>query len=543
MSSSFEDSDSLYGLILSIQQNTEFDHPIEQFGLIETHISYVLLTGPYAYKFKKPVDLGFLDFRTLEQRKFYCEEEIRLNKRLAPELYIDVVSFTGNPERPVLNGNGPVLEYAVRMEQFAESEQALILLREGKLTDTHIEQLARQLAQFHERIAVAGPDSEYGEPQRVLQDAMDNFAALQPMLADDAEYSKRLDELASWTNSTFKAMQQRFTERKQSGFIRECHGDVHLGNIVRHRHEMLIFDCIEFSPSLHWIDVMNELAFLIMDLHEHDKPGMAQRLLNEYLQRTGDYAGLLILRFYLVYRALVRSKVAGIRLHQSHIGRRDIEQETGNEHRYLDLAQTYIQPADPALIITHGLSGSGKSTLSRDLADKINAIWIRSDVERKRLHGLQDREQSHSGLRTGIYSAESTLATYRRLAEICRMLLSAGYSVIVDASFLQKHLREIFYLLAREYARPFIILDFQADEATLKTRLQQRGRQRLDVSEADLEVLADQIRSRDRLDESETRFSIKIDAAITEHMDDLVHTISMSKREEIDDEYLDLGAG
>ena len=541
MNSSFEASDSLYRLVLSIQENTEFDHPVEQFRLLETHISYILLTGPYAYKFKKPVDLGFLDFRTLEQRKFYCEEELRLNKRLAPELYIGVVSFTGVPDRPVLNGNGPVLEYAVRMEQFAESEQALFLLRDGKLTNEHIEQLARQLAQFHECVAVAKPGSEYGEPHLVLQDAMDNFTALQPMLAGDAEYSKRLDELAAWTNRTYKETQQRFTERKQNGFIRECHGDLHLGNIVRHRNEMLIFDCIEFSPSLHWIDVMNDLAFLIMDLHEHDQPAMAQRLLNEYLQKTGDYEGLYVLRFYLVYRALVRSKVAGIRLRQSHTERQDIERETGNEHRYLDLARTFIRPADPALIITHGLSGSGKSTVSRDLADKINAIWIRSDVERKRLHDLQDLEQSHSGLRSGIYSAESTVNTYQRLAAVCRTLLAAGCSVIVDATFLQHQVRRSFYSIAREYGLPIIILDFQADEATLKSRLQQRGRQGREVSEADLEVLADQIGRQDPLDDLETQFSINIDTTSLLQMDDLKQSISMRKKQKIDAGYVDLG--
>lgn len=539
----YQDGDSLYRLILSIREHTVFNHQVTRFRLIETHISYVLLTGPYAYKFKKPVDLGFLDFSTLDRRKYFCGEEIRLNKRLAPGLYIDVVRFTGTPDRPVLNGSGPVLEYAVRMEQFAEDEQALVLLRDGKFTGGHIEQLARQLAEFHKKIAVAGTGSDYGEPQRVLQDAMDNFNTLRPILQGDAVYSKLLEELASWTDITFNHLRETFNRRKQDGYIRECHGDVHLGNIVRHRNEILIFDCIEFSPSLHWIDVINDLAFLIMDLHEHDIPDMAQRLLNEYLQRTGDYEGLLVLRFYLVYRALVRSKVAAIRLSQSHVEVQDLERETGNEHRYLDLARSYTQPPDPVLIITHGVSASGKSTLSRILAEKTGAVWIRSDVERKRLHGLQPLERSFSGLNTGIYTPESTARTIRRLADICKTILAAGYPVIVDATFMQRHTRKTFYKIARDFDRTFVILDFQAGEAELRSRIEQRDEQGPDVSEANLQILADQLRHREPLDELETHLSIRVDTTIATRLDDLVRAISVRKKKDITDCYRDLETG
>lgn len=536
-------NDCVYRLILNIQEHTEFNHPVTQFRLIETHISYVLLTGPYAYKFKKPVDLGFLDFRTLDRRKYFCEEEIRLNKRLAPGLYIDIVSFTGSADRPELNGSGTVLEYAVRMEQFAEDEQALHLLRDGKLTGEHIHQLARTLAEFHNNVAVADPGSGYGEPRLVLQDAMDNINTLRPILRGDPVYSKCLEELASWTDSIFNELRQRFTGRKQNGYIRECHGDVHLGNIVRHGNEMLIFDCIEFSPLLHWIDVINDLAFLIMDLYEHDIPEMAQRLLNDYLQRTGDYEGLYVLRFYLVYRALVRSKVAGIRLGQPHVDVQDLERETGNEHRYLDLARGFTRPPDPVLIITHGVSASGKSTHSRILAEKTGAVWIRSDVERKRLHGLQLLERSHSGLGTGLYSPENTARTLRRLADVCQTILDAGYPVIVDATFLQRHSRKTFYKIARDFNCAFVILDFQADEALLRSRIEQRQQQGSDVSEADLQVLKDQLRHREPLDEQETHLSIRIDTTAAPCVDDLVQEISKHKSRDISANYPDLEAG
>lgn len=538
-----QEEDLLYDLISSIQARTEFDHPVEKYRLIETHISYVLLTGPFAYKFKKPLDLGFLDFRTLEKRKYYCEEEIRLNRRLAPDLYRDVVAFCGSPEQPVLNGSGPVLEYAVRMEQFAEDEQALNLLHQGKLTGAHMEQLAWQLADFHQNVSVAQPDSEYGTSRQIRQYAMDNFSALRPMLEGDGRYSKILENLSSWTSTMVEKLDDEFTVRKQNGFIRECHGDVHLGNIVRHRNKMLIFDCVEFSRALHWIDVINDLAFLIMDLDEHNQAAMAQRLLNAYLQYTGDYAGLNLLRFYLVYRALIRSKVAGIRLGQSHLEVGESEQEAGNEHRYLKLASRYTRPAAPVLIITHGISGSGKSTLSQELAENIEAIWIRSDIERKRLYGLRAQDRSRSGLRTGIYDPTSSARTYRRLVDLSRLVLTAGYPVIVDATFLQKHTRKIFYRIAAEFKLPFVILDFQAQEALLKARVDQRCKRADDASEADIRVLEEQLRCQDPLDELETEHSIKIDAAGDIVIGEVVEAVVRLKKKKLKGNLPDHGTG
>lgn len=521
-----QNDDSLYQLLLAIQERAEFNHKVDQFKIVETHISYILLTGSYAYKFKKSLDLGFLDFRTLEKRKYYCKEEIRLNKRLAPDLYIEVVTFTGDIEKPVLNGDGPVLEYAVKMEQFAEADQALYLLRDGRLTEQYIDQLARLLADFHNNVAVADRNSEYGSSESVLRDAVENFNALRPLISEDGDYDKVLDELQSWTKNSYGELKRIFSERKQHGYIRECHGDLHLGNIVLHRNAMLVFDCIEFSPSLRWIDVMNDLAFLLMDLHEHRQPVFAQRLLNNYLQLSGDYEGLYVLRFYLVYRALVRSKVAAIRLGQSHLDQGDAEKEIGNEHRYLELAREFTRTATPALLITHGLSGSGKSMYSRVIADKTAAIWIRSDTERKRLHGLTSEERSHSGLQSGIYSPESTVKTFRRLAGLSRMILKAGYSVIVDAAFLQMHTRKTFQKIAGEFNAALIILDFQADEATLRIRIAQRNQQAHDASEADSKVLDYQLRYQEPLDEQENKLSIKLETGSRIKLDNVIAAIS-----------------
>ena len=538
-----QNNDTLYRLLLAIQERAVFNHPVEQIRIIETHISYVLLTGPYAYKFKKPLDLGFLDFQTLEKRKYYCEEELRLNKRMAPDLYIGVVAFTGAYEKPELNGSGPVLEYAVKMRQFAEQDQALYLLRDGRLTERRIDELARLLAKFHGNIAVADRHNGYGSAETILRDAMENFDALRALLGGDSDYIHRLDELQSWTGNSYQELRQTFSERKQQGYIRECHGDLHLGNIVLHGNEMLVFDCIEFSPSFHWIDVMNDLAFLVMDLQEHRQTTLAQRLLNTYLQLSGDYEGLQILRFYIVYRALVRSKVAAIRLGQSHLDQRDTDVEMRNEHGYLDLAMEFMRPAAPALLITHGLSGSGKSVSSRMLADKISAIWLRSDVERKRLHGLQAQDRSHSDLHSGIYGTESTVKTFRRLAALCRMILKAGYSVIVDAAFLQLHTRKIFQRIASELNTAFIILDFQADEAELRARINRRSIQAIDVSEADSRVLDNQLRNQEPLDGQETKFCIKLNSDAQLNLDSVQNAISARTEKFFNDNRPDHNAG
>jgi hypothetical protein len=510
MASQTQNGDRLYRLLQSIQARTHFDHPVAQFRIIETHISYVLLTGPYAYKFKKPLDLTFLDFRTLARRKFFCEEEVRLNTRLAPALYIGVVAFTGAAESPELNGAGPVLEYAVKMVQFSAADEAPQLLMNGSLTAEDMNELARQLADFHRRAAVADPASEYGAPERVLHDATDNFQALRALPGSDARYGKRLHALQNWTEAGFERLRQTFSARQEHGFIRECHGDLHLGNIVRHGGRMLIFDCVEFSPALRWIDVMNDLAFLLMDLHENRRPELAHRLLNQYLQSTGDYAGLLLLRFYMVYRALVRSKVAGIRLGQSRLERGDADRAMRGEHAYIDLAWDFIHPPPPVLLITHGLSGSGKSTYSRLLADRLAAIWIRSDVERKRLHGLRATERSDSEPGTGLYSPESTSRTYRRLADLAGTILNAGYTVIVDAAFLQQHTRTMFQNIAAEAQSQFLILDCQAEAAALQARVAQRASDGVDASEADARILAYQITQQEPLDELETAHSINL---------------------------------
>lgn len=503
--------DSLYQLILAIKARTGFGHPVGDMEIVETHISYVLLTGSYAYKFKKPLNLGFLDFSTLEKRKFYCEEELRLNRRLAPELYLSVVAVTGDKQQPQLNGKGAIIEYAVKMVQFPRNEELDILLYKNRLEPSHMDMLARRLYQFHRSIAVASTGQKFGDPEILYQDAMDNFKTIRKITAADRQDNRILKKISGWTENEYQRLHNIFLGRKRNGFIRECHGDLHLGNIALHNGEPLIFDCIEFSESLRWIDVMSELAFLVMDLDEKKQRVLSQRFLNAYLEHSGDYAGLSVFRFYQVYRAMVRCKISCIRLGQGDLNDEEREKEIENYRHYLRLAETYIQQVKVAFVVTYGPSGSGKTTYTQDLLEQLPAIRIRSDIERKRLHDMDAETHAHSAPGEGIYSATSSGLTYKRLAELSRIIIAAEHSVIVDATFLAQAQRKMFYTLPEISKIPFYILEFKTSEAELRRRIAKRQASGMDVSEADEAVLGYQLAHQEPLDETEVQYRIVID--------------------------------
>ncbi|HSR61827.1 MAG TPA: AAA family ATPase [Gammaproteobacteria bacterium] len=509
--------EQLYHLIEAIRKHTEFDHPVEKFELVETHISFILLTGHYAYKFKKPVNPGFLDFTTLEKRKFYCEEELRLNRRFAPDIYLDVTVSTGTPDHPVLDGDDDPLEYAVKMLQFPECAELDSVLEKGELTSGHMDDLARRIADFHQWTDMARKDSPFGTLESVRRSVLDNFSAIRDTLQLD-DCKEQLEQQQSWTVQSLEQLAMFVSERKQEGYVRECHGDLHLGNIALFEGKPVPFDCIEFSEDFRFIDVMNEIAFLIMDLDARGQSPLSFRFLDSYLQLTGDYEGLRLLRFYCVYRALVRCKVTCIRLSQDDLGASERHRKSVLSRHYLELADHYTKAPAVALLITHGLSGSGKTTLTQPLLERVGAIRVRSDVERKRLHGLGVGEKSASGLKAGIYKKESTTETYDRLLSLSGDICESGYPVIVDATFLQKELRMKFRRFAKDRNIPFAVLDFQAGEEDLRERVRKRKKSGSDASEAGKDVLEYQIDHREPLDDTEIDRAVVIDtsAAIDE---------------------------
>jgi len=504
-------------LIAALADPARYPHPVDHVERLETHISWVLLAGEHAYKIKKPVNLGFLDFSTLAARKRCCEEELRLNRRTAPELYLAVVAITGTDAEPALDGDGPPIEYAVKMRRFDQAGLLDRVAKRGELSPALVDRIALGIADFHARIAVAPPESAFGRPDQVTAPALANFEHVERLIgaSPDAKQSDvpQLERLRAWTAREGERLAPAFAARKAQGFVRECHGDLHLGNIALVDGVPTPFDCIEFNAELRWIDVMSELAFLVMDLLDDRLPAAAYRCLNAYLEATGDYDGLAVLRYYLVYRAMVRAKVACIRAHQPGLAG-DARAAVEGEYRgYFHLAERLAQIGGPALVLMHGLSGSGKTTVAQALLERIGAVRIRSDVERKRLHGLAADARTQSAVAGGIYGADATRRTYAQLAEAAASAIRAHWPAIVDATFLRRAERAAFRDLARELAAPFVVLSCEAPEAVLRERIVARARGGGDASEADLAVLARQLEIQEPIGGDELRDTIVLDAS------------------------------
>jgi aminoglycoside phosphotransferase family enzyme/predicted kinase len=504
-------------IVAGLRRPDAYPHRADRLAHIETHISHVFLAGDYAYKVKKPLNLGFLDFSTLERRRLCCGEEIRLNSRLAPRIYLEVVPIAGTPDAPRIGGEGTALEYAVRMRRFDQES----LLTRLPVTPELADRIAERVAQFHDAIPAAPQDSPFGTPEAVLGPMDENFSQIRARLPDPSLLS-RLDPLEAWTHARHSDLRPLLEDRRRDGHIRECHGDMHRGNIALVQGDLVIFDGIEFNPGLRWIDTMSELAFLVMDLEEAGELPQARRLLNRYLEIRGDYGGLPLLDFYKVYRAMVRAKVTAIRLGQSDVGPAEAAEDREELERYLALAEGYTRPGPRRLYLTCGVSGSGKSRLSAILREHVPLVHIRSDVERKRLFGLPADARTGSDTDAGIYTKEASARTYGRLRELASVILDAGYSPLVDATFLERSRRRDFIALADEKGCPCTILVPEAPDAVLRERVAEREAEGRDPSEAGLAVLEAQLARREPLTEEERGMAVLLDTVHPPSLEDFL---------------------
>ncbi|WP_137888260.1 AAA family ATPase [Pseudomonas sp. 2FE] len=509
-------------LIAALQNPALYPHPVDGFQVIETHISWVLLTGPYAYKIKKPVNFGFLDFTDLSARQHFCNEELRLNQRLTQGLYLEVLPISGSLEAPQLGGDGPVIEYALKMRQFPQSQLLGEVQARGELTTAHIDALARQIASFHlvaPRVALEHP---LGTPAAIMAPVTQNFEQARAMLSEKADL-QQLDALQAWAESSFARLEPLLERRKAEGFIRECHGDIHLGNVTLLDGEVVLFDCIEFNEPFRLIDIVSDAAFLAMDLEDRGLKPLARRFVSAWLEQTGDYAALELLNFYKAYRAMVRGKVSLFRLGQE----QDAVQRAVilRQYRsYAALAESYSAIPSRFLAITHGVSAVGKSHVAMRLVEALGAIRLRSDVERKRLFGEQavvDQGQ----LTAGIYSQDASAATYQRLHQLADAALHAGFPVVIDATYLKHAQREAAWQVAEETGAPFLILDCQAPESVITSWLAQRQSAAQDPSDATLEVIQTQQANREALDVEELAHSKRVDTHESASLDSLIARI------------------
>ncbi len=487
-------------LVAGLMEASAYPHPVEPIRIVETHISWVFLTGTYAYKVKKPVDLGFADFSTLERRAHFCRRELELNRRLAPGLYLDVLPIVGTEQEPRIGGpddEDQAIEWCVRMRQFDERDLLVHRLEQGDFDPAWLDTLAVDVARFHEQAAHGDELQAYGAPSVLASHVLANLdvaeahaahlGGIEPLRAHRARLE---DELAR--------LKPRLIERQQRHRIRDCHGDLHLRNITLLEGRPTAFDCIEFNDEFRIIDTMNDVAFLMMDLWFRERPDLAMRFLSRYLEEGRDHAGLGLARLFMAYRAGVRGKVACL------LGE-DLERRGASAEAmwregaaYFRLADRLLDAPSPRLWVVGGLSGAGKSVLALQGAGREQAVVIRSDATRKRLH------REHPDL--PLYSQEMSRITYRTMFEDAKAAIEAGFPVILDATFLSGAWRDEARGLAAGLNVPLTMLWLDVPEEELRRRVAERSRKRDDVSDADLAVLESQLENYERPTEPDIRF-------------------------------------
>ncbi|WP_038742582.1 bifunctional aminoglycoside phosphotransferase/ATP-binding protein [Burkholderia pseudomallei] len=488
----------------ALRRASTYPHPAGPIVRIETHLSVVYLVGRFAYKRLKPFDFGFANFSELAARRRACEAELALNRPLAAPIYLAAGPLVRRARGLRLFGAGAAVDHVVRMRRFDERMLFSRLLARGALDAADIDAAATRLAAYHLHAPRDIPRRAYGSARELRRQLDDMLAPLERALGAALPASlrawcvRRCDELAAHLDA-----------RRADGYVRACHGDLHLNNVVKRGRDALMFDCIDFDDALRWIDVINDLSFLLMDLHAHDRAALAHRLLNRWLDETGDFAGLAALPLYVAYRALVRALVATMRAGGDAAAR---AARIERARRYVDVAAHAARARRPCLLLCHGYSGSGKSVASRALADVSGAIRLSSDSERKRARPFAAVDARP--LPASAYTPQQIDAQYERLRALARDVLRAGYTALVDATFLSHARRARFFALARELGVPVYVLDFHASRACLERRVDARAAARDDHSDAGAAVLATQRASADPLDADERARAIGFDTDV-----------------------------
>lgn len=501
-------------LIQQMLQPEFYSHTVScPIKLIQTHISYVLLTGDYVYKVKKSVNFGFLDFTTLEQRGYFCKEELRLNRRLSPDLYLEVVAFGQRAlgQFQILTAETPVdeaVEYAVLMRQFEQKGLFSRLLEQGKLTLDLMEELAKLMVAFH-AIAATNPEIQsFGTVEALRQVDENNYDLSLPFVGL-SQTQTQFDQTGAFTTELFDTHPDWFAQRQQEGKIRECHGDLHLNNVCLYHGKIQVFDCIEFNKGFRNIDVLYDVAFMVMDLEFQGRMDLANAFLNTYLEQTGDYSGAVLLPLYLSMRAYIRGNVNALALNEPSISAAEKQQFQERATAYYRWAWRYTQRQQGHIFLMSGLSGSGKTTVARKVSGLFNAIHIRSDAVRKQLAGipLKQRGDTAGTYGSSIYTPEITQKTYERLLELGILLVLQGFPVVLDAKYERQSLRQTVNAKAQTAEIPLQILYCTAPLFVLRERMQTR---KGDISDATVNLLADQLKATELFTEAELAYVTSI---------------------------------
>jgi uncharacterized protein len=462
-----------------------YPHPVTiPIELIQTHASIVLLTGDFAYKLKKPVNFGFLDYSTVINRKHFCEEEIRLNQRGAKELYLAVLPISKQGHQYQFSDRGEIVDYAVKMVQFSQSALLSNMFESGQITTDDIAETGRVVAHFHAEAQTSEYISSFGTVAKIRQSIDNNYRQTEKYIGR-SQTQQQYTETKAYTDRFLLEYEQLFLDRIAGGFIRECHGDLHLRNICRWQTKILLFDCIEFNEPFRFVDTIYDVAFAVMDLEARGRKDLANRFLNTYVEQTGDWAGLQVLPMYLSRQAYVRAKVTSFLLDDVGISSADRAAAAETAGNYYHQAWSYTQSKQGRLIVLSGLSGSGKSTLGKQIATSLGGVQIRSDAVRKHLGGISLLTKGDDSL----YTPEMTARTYQEVLLLGAKLTAQGWTVILDAKYDRQSLRTAVINLAQSEGIQLDIIYCNVPESVLFDRLAQRTG---DIADATVDLLASQ---------------------------------------------------
>jgi uncharacterized protein len=483
-----------------------YPHPVERVEVVETHVSWVLLTGDYAYKIKRPICYPFLDMREAQRRLELCREELRLNRRFAAALYVELCPIVRRDGKARMGGAGEVIEHAVRMRQFPREEELDRLLGAGRIEPAELHSFGVALADIHESLPRVAASSQWGSAA-VVRGAISSNLAQAAALEAQRYGTHRVETLRPALLAGLDLLEPWISERRAAGYVRECHGDLHCGNVVRWEGELRAFDCLEFEPSLRWIDVAQEIAFLLADLEARAATAHAHAFISGYLARSGDYAACRGIAPFKAHCALVRAKVMALAADERATGRYGFSE-------FVAVAGQSLAPRHPVLVVVMGLSGSGKTRLATQLAPLLGAVHVQSDVERKRLAGMKPGLRSRSGLEADLYAPAATDRLYAHLRDCAAHLLASGWSVIVDATFAGRDRRARMRELALRQGVPLHVIACHAPEEILRHRVEQRAALGTDASEADTAVLDWQLRHADPLRPDERLSVLQVDTSM-----------------------------
>ncbi|MBN1574185.1 MAG: AAA family ATPase [Deltaproteobacteria bacterium] len=485
-------------------------HKVDEVKVVQTHISVVFLAGDFVYKVKKPVDFGFLDFSTLEKRKHYCNEEVRLNRRLCPDIYLDVATVNDHNGEIAVGGAGKVIDYAVVMKRMPESGMMDLMLERGEVTKDHITMIAEVLARFYERAKTGEGVDEFGTAEAITVNTAENFDQTYKYIGETIDRDT-YDDIKNFTDNFYLKKADLIKSRIDEGFIREGHGDLHSKNICIAKGGVYIYDCIEFNERFRIGDVANDIAFLAMDLDFHLHPGLSTHFVNEYIRLTGDTRLFDMLKFYACYRAFVRGKVLSFQLDGAEISDEGKERAKSEARLYFALSHYYaVSEKRPFLAITFGFSGTGKSGLTRIVAEETGAELISSDVVRKSLFGIKPDEHVYEAPGEGIYSSDVSKRTYDEIFGLARETLAGGRPVILDATFLKEKGRRDAKEFAQETGSRFFVIETTCPEEVAKKRIVKRM-EKGSYSDATVDVYERQLEEMEPLSVDEREFAISVD--------------------------------